>query len=218
MTGKHLLEGRVAIVTGAGLGIGRAIANRLAASGAHVIINDIDEISARQVEAAIQQAGGEATVVVGSVAAANTADAMVKAAWDHWGRLDILVNNASVTRDAMIHLMSDEWFALVMEVTVKGTFQWIRAATPLMRAAAQAELIGKRVHRKIVNIASTAGIYGAVGKVSYAAAKAAVIGMTKTVAKSIAMRLRQASSPHAKRHRTQRTSVMRTCGSSHRLK
>jgi 3-oxoacyl-[acyl-carrier protein] reductase len=184
VTGKHLLEGRVAIVTGAGLGIGRAIANRLAASGAHVIINDIDEISARQVEAAIQQAGGEATVVVGSVAAANTADAMVKAAWDHWGRLDILVNNASVTRDAMIHLMSDEWFALVMEVTVKGTFQCIRAATPLMRAAAQAELIaGKRVHRKIVNIASTAGIYGAVGKVSYAAAKAAVIGMTKTVAR-----------------------------------
>jgi 3-oxoacyl-[acyl-carrier protein] reductase len=184
VTGKYLLEGRVAIVTGAGLGIGRAIANRLAASGAHIIVNDIDEISAREVEAAIQRAGGEATVVVGSVAAANTADAMVKAAWDHWGRLDILVNNASVTRDAMIHLMSDEWFALVMEVTVKGTFQCIRASTPLMRAAAQAELIaGKRVHRQIVNIASTAGIYGAVGKVSYAAAKAAVIGMTKTVAR-----------------------------------
>ena len=184
MTEKCLLEGRVAIVTGAGLGIGRAIANRLAASGAHVIINDIDEISAREVEAGIHQAGGQAAVVLGSVVAANTADAMVKAARDHWGRLDILVNNAGVTRDAMIHRMSDEWFALVMDVTVKGTFQCIRAAAPLMCAAAEAELTaGKRVHRKIVNIASAAGIYGAAGKVGHAAAKAAVIGITKTVAR-----------------------------------
>ena len=104
------------------------------------------------------------TVVVGNVADPETAKLMVKAASDRWGRLDILVNSASVTRDAMIHLIPNEWFSLMMEVTVKGAFMCMRAAAPLMCTNENARaLADKRVHRKIVNIASTAGIYGAAG-------------------------------------------------------
>ena len=184
MTADGSLRDKVAIVTGAGVGIGRAIANRLSASGAHVIINDIDETSARETEEAITNMGRDVAVVIGSVANPNTASEMMKVASDRWGRLDILVNSAAVTRDAKIHLMPNEWFALTMDVLVKGTFLCIRAAMPLMCSAAEAELTaGTRVHRKIVNLASTAGIYGAAGKVGHAAATAAVIGMTKTVAR-----------------------------------
>lgn len=184
MTGQHLLKNKIAIVTGAGAGAGRAIATRLSKSGAHVIINDIEPISARETETIIRDAGGDAAVVLGSVATPNTAKELVKAAQDRWGHLDILVNSASVTRNAMIHLLPDEWFALMIEVIVKGAFYCIRAAGPLMCVAAKPELASdKQVHRKIVNIASTAGIYGAAGKVAYAAATAAVIGMTKTVAR-----------------------------------
>ena len=178
------LDGKVAIVTGAGAGVGQAIAHRLAASGAYVVVNDIDGISARRVGAALSEAGSAVAVVIGSVAIPKTAVEMVQAARDRWGRLDILVNSANVSRDAMIHLLPDEWFAVMMDVTVKGTFQCIRAAAPLMCTVANSDRsVDQRVRRKIVNIASTAGIYGAAGKVAYAAATAAVIGMTKTVAK-----------------------------------
>lgn len=184
MTGQHSLKDKIAIVTGAGAGIGRAIATRLSESGAHVIINDIDRILVRETETIISDTGGDVAVVIGSVASPNTAKELVKAAQDRWGRLDILVNSANITRNAMIHLMPDEWFALTMEVIVKGAFYCIRAAGPLMCVAAKPGLASeKQVHRKIVNISSTAGIYGAAGKVAYAAATAAVIGMTKTVAR-----------------------------------
>lgn len=184
MTTNCSLEGKVAIVTGAGVGIGRAIAIRLSTCGAHVIINDIDGNLAHEAEEAIINGSGDVAVVVGSVAVPNTAKEMVKAASDRWGRLDILVNSAGVIRDGKIDLLPDEWFGVAMDVFVEGTFLCIQACTPLMCSAAKAELAaGKRVHRKIVNIASTAGIYGAAGRVSRAAATAAVIGITKTVAR-----------------------------------
>jgi 3-oxoacyl-[acyl-carrier protein] reductase len=187
MSGTAVLQGKIAIVTGAGGGIGLAIANHLAASGAHVIINDLHERLAYETKEAIERAGGEGTVVGGSVADPQTADAMIKTARDRWNRLDILVNSASLRRDAILGLMTDGWFALMLDVIVKGTFQCIRAAAPLMRAAAERERAdGKRVHRKIVNIASAAGIHGAAGAVNYAAATAAVIGITKTLAKELA--------------------------------
>jgi 3-oxoacyl-[acyl-carrier protein] reductase len=182
-----VLHGKVAIVTGAGGGIGLAIAVHLAASGAHVVINDLDEKMAYKTKEAIERAGPEGTVVAGSVANPETANALIKAAANGWRRLDILVNSATVRRDATLGLMPDEWFTLVLDVIVKGTFQCIRAATPLMCAVAEQERAdGKRVHRKIVNIASTAGIQGAAGSVNYAAATAAVIGMTKTLARELA--------------------------------
>ena len=135
MTTTCSLEGKVAIVTGAGFGIGRAIATRLSASGAQVILNDIDGNLAHEAEEAIINAGGDVAVVVGSVATSNTAKEMVKAAWDRWGRLDILVNSAGVTRDAQIDLLPDEWFGVAMDVLVKGTFLCIQACTPLMCSA-----------------------------------------------------------------------------------
>lgn len=187
MSGTSVLQGKVAIVTGAGAGIGLAVATHLAASGAHVVINDLDGGLAYRTKEAIERAGPESAVVTGSVASPETANALMKAAGNGWRRLDILVNSATVRRDATLGLMPDEWFTLVLDVIVKGTFQCIRAATPLMRAAAEQERVdGKRVHRKIVNIASTAGIHGAVGSVNYAAATAAVIGITKTLAKELA--------------------------------
>jgi 3-oxoacyl-[acyl-carrier protein] reductase len=181
--GKPLAD-KVAIVTGSGRGIGRATAVRLAASGARIVINDLDDEPAQEAAAAVRQTGGEVTVVLGSVAKPETAQALAEAAVNKWGRLDVLVNNAGITRDAMVQRMTDDQFTLVLDVIVRGSFNCIRAAAPYMRDAGKNDLkAGRRVHRKIVNVSSIAGIHGAVGNVNYATAKAAVIGMTKAVAK-----------------------------------
>ena len=184
MNGPQQLAGKSAIVTGSGRGIGRATALRLAAVGARVVVNDLDEEPARAVVAEIQAQGGEAAFMLGSVADPATAGRLVSAAVERWGGLDILVNNAGLTRDAMLHRMSDEAFALVHDVIVRGAFYCIRAAAPHLRDAGKKDLAaGRRVHRKIVNVSSITGLYGAVGNVNYASAKAAVIGLTKAVAK-----------------------------------
>jgi 3-oxoacyl-[acyl-carrier protein] reductase len=178
------LTNQVAIVTGSGRGIGRAAVLRLAAAGARVIINDLDAEPAAEVEQAVRAAGGEAAVVLGSVTDPGCSAAMVQTALDRWGRLDILVNNAGITRDAMIHRMTDEQFSLVLDVIVGGAFRCIRAAAPAMRDAARAEQkAGRRVHRKIVNVSSITGLHGAVGNANYAAAKAAILGLTRAVAR-----------------------------------
>jgi|SRR5271166_558999 len=177
------LEGKVAIVTGSGRGIGRAVVLRLVQQGARAVINDLDAQPASEVEAAVHAAGGEAVSVLGSVADPKVAAAMVEAA-QRWGRLDILVNNAGITRDAMIHRMTDEQYNLVMDVVARGAFNCIRAAAPLMREAGKRDRqAGNFVHRKIVNVSSITGVHGAVGNANYAAAKAALIGLTKAVAK-----------------------------------
>lgn len=184
MADRQLLAEKVAIVTGSGRGIGRATVLRLAAAGARVVINDLDEAPAREVEAEVRRRGGDAAVALGSVADPQTADAMVQAALSKWGRLDILVNNAGLTRDAMLHRMTDDQFSLVLDVIVRGAFNCIRAAAPSLREAGKKDRReGRQVHRKIVNVSSIAGIYGAVGNANYATAKAAVIGLTKAVAK-----------------------------------
>lgn len=172
-------DGRVAIVTGAGRGIGRSIALRLAAHGAAVVVNDVDDV-AEKVVAEIEAAGGRAVPVLGSVADAAVTDAMTDVAGDAFGGLDMLVNNAGITRDRMVHRMSDEEWDAVVDVVLRGTFNACRSAARLLRVSSGD---GPTHNRKVVNIASINGIYGVAGNTNYSAAKAGVIGLSKALAR-----------------------------------
>jgi 3-oxoacyl-[acyl-carrier protein] reductase len=167
----------VAVVTGAGSGIGRAIALRLAAEGAAVAVNDVDAESAADAVAEIERAGGRATAAPGSVSDPASADAIVAAVEEAFGTLDVLVNNAGVTRDGVLHRMSDDDWRLVNDVVLFGTFCMCRSAARLLRRKDADH------HRKVVNVASTAGVYGFAGTTNYSAAKAGVIGLTRSLAR-----------------------------------
>lgn len=186
--GGRLLEDRAAVVTGAGRGIGRAIAELFVEHGARVVVNDVDErVAEETVACCAERAGaGSATSSTGSVADPGYAERLMKHAVEAFGKLDILVNNAGVTRDAMLHKMSDEDWATVLQVNLTGTFHCVRAASPYLRDAAKAELEEKgevRYHRKVVNFFSTAAISGNVGQANYAAAKMANVGLTRSLAR-----------------------------------
>ena len=163
------MVGRVALVTGAAGGIGRAIVARLAAAGAVVVATDLREDAVE----------GAATFVRGDVV--SDAAAIVDAVAAAHGRLDILVNNAGVTRDAPLHRMSDDDWRLVHDVGLYGAFCMTRAAAELLRAEAYH-------HRKVVNMASNVALHGAPGTTNYAAAKAGLIGFTRSLAREWARR------------------------------
>lgn len=179
-----LLEGKSAIVTGSGRGIGRAVATLFAEHGAHVVVNDLDGETAEGVVNSINASGGVATACVGSVTAPDFPEKIVQTAVQEFGRMDIIVNNAGYTWDAMAHNITDEMWDAMIEVHLTAPFKIIRAATPYMREAAKQEIAeGHRVQRKIINVSSTSGVAGNPGQANYAAGKMGIVGVTKTLAK-----------------------------------
>jgi len=178
------LAGKVAIVSGSGRGIGRAVALKLASEGAAVVVNDLDAPPALETIAAIQATGGRAAPCIGNVAAENFGDRFVATALDTFGGLDIIVNNAGYTLDGMIQNQSDEQFQAMLDIHVTAPFRILRAAAGHFRAAARQEAAeGREVIRKVVNVSSMAGTCGNAGQVNYSSAKSALVGMTKTLAK-----------------------------------
>ena len=186
-------DGRVAIVTGAGNGLGRAHALGLAARGARVVVNDFGGArdgtggsltAAETVVEEIRKAGGEAIADGADVSDFEQVTAMVAKATETWGSVDIIVNNAGYTWDGVVHRMTDEQFQAMLDIHTIVPFRMTRAIAPHWREAAKAEAAeGKEVFRKIVNISSVSGTMGNAGQANYAAAKAGVTGLTKTIAK-----------------------------------
>jgi 3-oxoacyl-[acyl-carrier protein] reductase len=178
------LNGKVALITGSGRGIGRAIALKLASEGASVVVNDLDAEPAQEVVAAIKAAGGNAVACVGSVTAPDFAERFIKTAVDHYKGIDIIVNNAGYTWDNIIQKMTDEQWYAILDCHLTAPFRILRAAQPVISALKKAETAeGKRVVRKVVNISSVAGMFGNAGQANYSTAKAGIMGMTQTLAK-----------------------------------
>jgi len=176
-----LLDGRAAIVTGSARGIGRATAELFASEGAKVLVNDIDGDVAEQ---AADEIEGETAVFAGDLTRPGTPDELVAAAVDAFGAVDIVVNNAGYTWDGVVHRMSDEQFQAMIDIHTVVPFRVVRALAPHWREAAKQEAAdGNEVFRKIVNVASISGTMGNAGQANYSAAKAGVVGLTKTLAK-----------------------------------
>ena len=175
-----LLDGKTALVTGASRGIGRAIALRLAAEGARVAINYAGNVkAAEEVKAAVEAAGGAAILCQADISDSAAVEAMVADVVKEFGTIDILVNNAGITRDTLLMRMKDEDFAKVLDTNLKGVFYCTKAVAKLMM---------KKRSGHIVNMASVVGLVGNAGQTNYAAAKAGVIGFSKSAARELASR------------------------------
>jgi 3-oxoacyl-[acyl-carrier protein] reductase len=175
-----MLEGKVALVTGASRGIGRAIAIGLAEAGAHVVVNYAgNETAAAEVAAHIHSLGRKAITIQANVGNSAEVDAMVKQTLETFGQLDILVNNAGITRDNLLMRMKDEEFDEVINTNLKGVFNCVRSVTRTMM---------KQRSGRIINISSVVGTLGNPGQANYVAAKAGVIGLTKSAARELASR------------------------------
>ena len=177
---QNTLTGKVALVTGASRGIGRAIALKLAAEGAAVVINYHGSMEkAKEVKAEIESDGGIAEIMQCNVADYQATEAMIRKVTDDFGRLDILVNNAGITRDGLLMKMSEEDYDTVLDTNLKGTFHCIRVAAR--------QMLRQRGGR-IINLSSVSGILGNAGQANYSASKAGVIGLTKSAARELASR------------------------------
>lgn len=175
-----MLKNKIALITGAGRGIGRAIAIALAKESAEVVINyNGSEERAKEVKQTIEENGGKASIYKCNVSDFVACEAMIKDIVKEYGHLDILVNNAGITKDSLIMKMKEEDFDSVLNVNLKGTFNTIRHSARQML---------KQRSGKIINISSVSGILGNVGQANYAASKAGVIGLTKTMARELGSR------------------------------
>ncbi len=175
---------KTALVTGAGRGIGRAIAGKLAAAGAKVMVNDLDEEALCETEDHFRKAGYKVEHSTGDLTDPSTPDKLVQATVETFGSLDIIVNNAGYSWDGVIQKTTDEQFLAMLEIHLVTPFRILRAASSYLRSASKAEMAaGKTVMRKVVNITSIAGTDGNPGQAGYSSGKAGVIGLTKTMAK-----------------------------------
>jgi 3-oxoacyl-[acyl-carrier protein] reductase len=181
-----LLDNKVAIVTGAARGIGRAIAMTFCREGARCLLNDLDEEPLKETAQRLQERGGEVRTLAGSIADPEIADQLTQTVLDTWEDLHILVNNAGIMRPAFLHKMKDEAFNLILDVNLRGTFYCLRAAARVMREMAKKEReSGAVAPRRIVNISSVAGIGSYSGGANYAASKAGIIALTRTAAREL---------------------------------
>jgi 3-oxoacyl-[acyl-carrier protein] reductase len=177
----RVLDGKAAIVTGSARGIGRATAELLCAHGARVLVSDVDADLAAEAAAAI---AGDTAVFAGDLTQDGVCEALVGKAVSEFGQLDIVVNNAGYTWDGIAHKMSDEQFRAMLEIHTVVPFRVLRAAAPHLREPAKKEAEeGREVFRKVVNVTSISGTQGNVGQVNYSAAKAGLVGITKTLAR-----------------------------------
>lgn len=180
MTASQQLTGQVALVTGASRGIGRATALALATEGAKVVVNYASSSNAAdEVVAEITGAGGEAIALKADVSQAAQVDSLFAAIMEKWGRVDVLVNNAGIARDTLLMRMKDDDWQAVINLNLTGVFYCTRAASKIML---------KQKSGRIINITSVVGLMGNAGQANYAAAKAGVLGLTKTTAKELSSR------------------------------
>src|SRR6266567_1159827 len=175
---------KTALVTGAGRGIGRAIAEKLAAAGAKVMVNDLDEPALCETESALRKSGYKIDHATGDLTDPSTPDRLIQKTIETFGSLDIIVNNAGYSWDGVIQKTTDEQFLAMLEIHLLVPFRILRAASAYLRETSKAEIAaGKTVMRKVVNITSIAGTDGNPGQAGYSSGKAGVIGLTKTMAK-----------------------------------
>lgn len=173
------LAGRVALVTGAGRGVGAALARKLGAEGAAVIVSDLDEEPAQAVAGEIEAAGGRATALAGDVTGEGFGERAIACMIENYGGVDILVNNAGYIWNSSIHKTGEEQWQAMLDVHVTAPFRILRAAAGFIRDASKRDTH----HRKVVNISSISGLYGSATQIGYSAGKAALVGVTRTLAK-----------------------------------
>ena len=181
----HLeLKGRTALVTGAGRGIGRAVAVKLAEAGATVMLNDLDRDPVFETGMLIDKAGGHVKAMPGDITAAGFPEKLVNATVAGFGSIDIIVNNAGYTWDSVIQKTTDEQFQAMLDIHMVAPFRILRAASAWIRETAKREVSeGRRVMRKVVNITSISGVDGIAGQSGYGSGKAGIVGLTKVLAK-----------------------------------
>jgi 3-oxoacyl-[acyl-carrier protein] reductase len=178
------LEGKAAVVTGAGRGIGRAIAEKLGEAGASILLVDVDELALREARAALERTGAKTAVISGDLTDAAFPSRVVERLIQEFGSVDIIVNNAGYTWDSVIQKTTDDQFQAMLDIHIVTPFRILRAASHWIRETAKKENeTGARAVRKVVNITSISGIDGNPGQAGYASGKAAIIGLTKTLAK-----------------------------------